>query len=86
MSLEEKFSAAASSVKSMKSRPSDTELLELYALYKQATCGDCGIDKPGAADLKGKAKWEAWNGKKGMGQDAAKEAYVTYANTLITKY
>ncbi|XP_054716360.1 acyl-CoA-binding protein homolog [Uloborus diversus] len=86
MSLEEKFSAAASSVKNMKARPADPELLELYALYKQATCGDCATDKPSAVDLKGKAKWEAWNGKKGMGQDAAKDAYVTYANTLITKY
>jgi len=86
MSVEEKFNAAASSVKDMKSRPADTELLELYALYKQATCGDCSTDKPGALDLKGKAKWESWSGKKGMAQDAAKEAYVSYANTLITKY
>ncbi|KAG8180344.1 hypothetical protein JTE90_016375 [Oedothorax gibbosus] len=86
MSLEEKFSAAAGSVKGMKSRPVDTELLELYGLYKQATCGDCSADKPGALDLKAKAKWEAWSGKKGMAQDAAKEAYVSYANTIITKY
>jgi len=86
MSLDEKFNAAASSVKGMKNRPSDSELLELYALYKQATVGDCSIAEPGATDLKGKAKWNAWNGKKGMGQDAAKDAYVTYANTIITKY
>ncbi|XP_042904267.1 putative acyl-CoA-binding protein [Parasteatoda tepidariorum] len=86
MSLDEKFNTAATSVKDMKSRPSDSELLELYSLYKQATCGDCSADKPGALDLKGKAKWEAWTGRKGMAQDAAKEAYVTLANTLITKY
>lgn len=24
------------------------------------------LDKPGMLDFKGKAKWEAWNGKKGM--------------------
>ncbi|GIY98860.1 hypothetical protein CEXT_437391 [Caerostris extrusa] len=47
MSLDEKFSAAAASVKDMKSRPSDAELLELYALYKQATSGDCSIGKNG---------------------------------------
>ncbi|GBM74253.1 Putative acyl-CoA-binding protein [Araneus ventricosus] len=86
MSLDEKFTAAAASVKDMKSRPSDSELLELYALYKQATVGDCNIDQPGALDLKAKAKWEAWNGKKGMSQDAAKEAYVSCANALTTKY
>ncbi|KAF8771241.1 putative acyl-CoA-binding protein like [Argiope bruennichi] len=65
MSLDEKFNSAAASVKDMKNRPSDSELLELYALYKQATIGDCNIDQPGALDLKAKAKWEAWNGKKG---------------------
>ena len=26
--------------------------------------GDCNISKPGMTDVKGKAKWEAWNGKK----------------------
>ena len=28
------------------------ELKEVYALYKQATCGDVAIDKPGIADIK----------------------------------
>ena len=28
------------------------ELKEVYALYKQATCGDVNIDKPGIADIK----------------------------------
>ena len=61
----QEFEKAASDVKNLKSRPTDQELLELYALYKQATVGDCNQDKPGMLDLKGKAKWEAWNGKKG---------------------
>ncbi|GFQ94498.1 hypothetical protein TNCT_238401, partial [Trichonephila clavata] len=47
---------------------------------------DLKADQPSALDLKAKAKWEAWNGKKGMAQDAAKEAYVSCANTLVTKY
>lgn len=33
-------------------------------------------EKPGMTDLKGKAKWEAWNGRKGMSQDEAKDAYI----------
>lgn len=37
-------------------------------------------------DLKGKAKWEAWNKKKGTAQEAAKQAYIDYANKLIEKY
>ena len=42
--------------------------------------------KPGMLDLKGKAKWEAWNGKKGMSQDAAKEAYIALVDQLSSKY
>lgn len=34
-------------------------------------------------DLKGKAKWDAWNSKKGLAQDAAKEQYVTKVQALI---
>jgi diazepam-binding inhibitor (GABA receptor modulator, acyl-CoA-binding protein) len=37
-------------------------------------------------DFKGKAKWEAWNGKKGQGQDAAKEAYIAKVEELVAKY
>lgn len=85
MSLDEKFNAAANSIRSMKNRPTDAELLELYAFYKQATVGDCGAE-PSAADVKAKAKFNAWNAKKGLNQDAAKDAYVKYANELITKY
>ncbi|XP_023224832.1 acyl-CoA-binding protein-like [Centruroides sculpturatus] len=86
MSLDESFNKAAEDVKNLKSRPTDQELLELYALYKQATIGDCNTSRPGMLDLKGKAKWEAWNGKKGMSQNDAKEAYVKYASELIAKY
>jgi len=37
-------------------------------------------------DLKGKAKWEAWNKKKGTSQEAAKQVYIDYVNKLIEKY
>lgn len=36
----QKFNEAAESVKNFKKRPSDDELLQLYALFKQATDGD----------------------------------------------
>lgn len=41
------------------------------------------IDRPGMLDLKGKAKWDAWNSKKGLSQDAAKEAYIKKVEELI---
>jgi len=86
MSLEEQFNQAAENVKNLTKRPEDEELLELYALYKQATVGDNNTAKPGMLDLKGRAKWEAWNGKKGQSKEAAMQAYITLVETLQSKY
>ena len=65
---------------------SDEELKEIYSLYKQATVGDVNIDRPGMLDFKGKAKWDAWNSKKGMTQDEAKEKYIAFANQMKEKH
>jgi len=35
---------------------------------------------------KGKAKWDAWNGKKGMDQTEAKEKYIALAAQLKAKH
>ena len=48
--------------------------------------GDCNTDRPGMTDFKGKAKWDAWNAKKGVGQDDAKTQYIDLAKTMIEKY
>lgn len=34
-------------------------------------------------DFKGKAKWDAWNGKKGTSQEEAKKLYIAKAEALI---
>ena len=36
--------------------------------------------------FQGKAKWDAWNAKKGMGQDEAKQKYVDLTNQLKEKH
>ena len=59
------FTSAAEKVKNLKAKPTDAELLEMYALFKQASVGDVNTDRPGMLDFKGKAKWDAWSGKKG---------------------
>jgi acyl-CoA-binding protein len=86
MSLEEQFNQAAEKVRNLTKRPNDEELLQLYALYKQATVGDNNTAKPGMLDLKGKAKWEAWNEKKGQSREAAMEAYIALVEALQRKY
>jgi len=43
--LVQEFLEAAESVKNLKSKPNDAEMLELYGLYKQATVGDINTGK-----------------------------------------
>merc|ERR1712027_114705 len=64
----------------------DDELEEIYALYKQATVGDINVPRPGMLDFKGKAKWDAWNTKKGMAQDKAKEEYIAFSKKMLEKH
>jgi diazepam-binding inhibitor (GABA receptor modulating acyl-CoA-binding protein) len=84
MSLDEQFNKAAEEVKELASQPADADLLELYALYKQATIGDCNTSRPGMLDFKGKAKWDAWNGKKGMSLEEAKKLYIEKVEALLS--
>ncbi|XP_039095967.1 acyl-CoA-binding domain-containing protein 7 isoform X1 [Hyaena hyaena] len=86
MSLQADFEKIAEDVKKMKTRPNDEELKDLYGLYKQSVVGDINIECPGMLDLKGKAKWEAWNLRKGMSKEDAMRAYIEKAKELIEKY
>lgn len=53
--------------KALPSSISNDDKLELYALFKQANVGDVNTDRPGGFfDMTGKAKWDAWNKKKGL--------------------
>jgi diazepam-binding inhibitor (GABA receptor modulating acyl-CoA-binding protein) len=83
MSLAEKFASAQEQVKTLKSPPSNEKLLELYALYKQGTVGDVTGSRPGMFDLKGRAKFDAWTAKKGLGKDQAQQAYVDLVERLL---
>ena len=83
--MDAKFTEAAERVKSLKKRPSDSELLELYGLFKQATSGDVSGDKPGLFDLKGRKKFEAWGKLKGTAQATAATTYVALVERLAQK-
>ena len=80
--MSSEFLQAADDLKSLPTRPSDEDLLELYAFYKQATVGDCNTERPGMFDMKGKAKWDAWNGKKGLSKGDAENQYVAKVKKL----
>jgi diazepam-binding inhibitor (GABA receptor modulator, acyl-CoA-binding protein) len=76
------FEHAQVRAKQLTKTPGNDDLLELYALYKQATTGDVSGSRPGMLDLKGRAKFDAWTGKKGLSRDAAMEKYVALVDRL----
>jgi acyl-CoA-binding protein len=82
MALTDDFTAAQERVKTLTTRPSNDQLLELYALYKQGTAGDNDGKRPGMLDVKGRAKHDAWAGQKGKSKDAAMTAYVALVARL----
>lgn len=84
--LTEQFEAAQLKVKTLTERPDNNELLDLYALFKQATEGDNNTDEPGLFDIKEKFKWKQWDSKRGMGREQAQQAYVDLVETLLGKY
>ena len=83
MALADDFSSAQERVKTLKTRPSNDTLLELYSLFKQATEGDVQGKRPGMLDLKGRAKYDAWAGRKGLGREAAMQQYVALVERLL---
>ena len=80
--LKAQFEAAAQEVQSLPQRPDNETLLKLYAFYKQATLGDVSGKRPGAMDMVGRAKYDAWASLKGVSQDKAMMAYIRLVERL----
>ena len=85
MTIQEQFADAQKRVKTLTKAPDTDTLLELYSLYKQGSEGDVTGSRPGIMDFKGRAKFDAWAKKKGLGKDAAMTAYVKLVDSLVTK-
>ena len=85
MSLENEFEESSKKVHSLKSRPSNDDLLKLYSLYKQGSLATIMKKKPGMLDIKGRKKHEAWSNLKGMEQTDAKKEYIELVKQLIQK-
>ncbi len=80
--LKKSFETAAKEVTKLAKRPSDAQMLELYALYKQSTEGDVSGERPGMLNVAGRAKYDAWAKKKGLAKDKAMQGYVDYVAKL----
>lgn len=80
--LETQFKAAAAEAQRLPQRPDNAVLLQLYALYKQATSGDASGKRPGFTDPVGRAKFDAWSKLQGTPPEQAMQAYIDLVETL----
>jgi diazepam-binding inhibitor (GABA receptor modulating acyl-CoA-binding protein) len=80
--LQSRFDQAIADSKSLPEKPDNMTLLKIYALYKQASRGDADGERPGFADMIGRAKWDAWNGLKGKSADEAMQEYIDLIESL----
>lgn len=80
--LKSRFDQAMADSKNLPERPDNMTLLKIYALYKQASSGDAGGERPGFGDMVGRAKWDAWSGLKGKTTDEAMQEYIDLIEAL----
>ena len=80
--LKSQFETAVADSKQLPEKPDNATLLQIYALYKQASAGDVEGKRPGFSDMVGRAKWDAWNGVKGKTTEDAMQEYVDLIESL----
>lgn len=80
--LKTAFDKAVAESKQLPEKPDNMTLLKIYALYKQATEGDCEGKRPGFTDMVGRAKYDAWASNKGKSSEAAMQEYVDLIESL----
>lgn len=83
--LAAEFANCQEEVKKLSSRPSNDDLLALYANFKQASSGDVSGKRPGMLDIAGRAKYDAWAKLSGTSSDDAMSAYIAKVSELQAK-
>ncbi|QOI98275.1 MAG: acyl-CoA-binding protein [Flammeovirgaceae bacterium] len=86
MELSEQFNQAVGRSKELTKRPTNEELLQLYALYKQGSEGDVSGERPGGFDFKAIAKYNAWAELKGKTREQAMQEYIILVKKLEETY
>lgn len=80
--LSARFAQAQQDVQQLPERPGNMVLLRLYALFKQASEGDAGDDRPGMTDIVARYKFDAWASLKGMSTEEAQNKYIELVEEL----
>jgi diazepam-binding inhibitor (GABA receptor modulating acyl-CoA-binding protein) len=81
-SLQAAFEQARAATADFTERPDNVTLLKLYALYKQGSVGDNDQPRPGFSDIVARAKWDAWQGLKGLSREDAMSQYIALVDQL----
>ncbi|PWB77296.1 MAG: acyl-CoA-binding protein [Holophagae bacterium] len=81
MDLRSQFEDAAARSRTLGEQPNDV-LLNLYALYKQATAGDASGPRPGGFNMVGRAKFDAWSKLAGTSAEQAMQDYIALVDEL----
>jgi acyl-CoA-binding protein len=86
--LKLQFERTAESIRSWRPSPgpSNTEKLQCYGQFKQATEGNVQIPEPGFWDPAGRAKWGAWQACKDKGADDSMRGYIETIDAQMDKY
>lgn len=84
--LRAQFEQAQKDVKTLTRRPDNSDMLFLYAHYKQAAEGDVQGSRPGMLDMVGRAKYDAWAKLKGARPDDAMKKYVDKVAALLKSH
>ena len=83
MEVKSLFEKAVDDSETLKDKPSNDTLLQLYAFYKQATIGDVNVAPPdNPFDFVAKAKYEAWAALKGRSNKEAEQDYINLVSKL----
>lgn len=77
------FEQAQKDVHTLSRKPGNSDLLVLYAHFKQATAGDVQGSRPGMLNVTGRLKYDAWTGLRGMSRADAEAAYVKKVKALL---
>jgi len=80
--LKQRFVDAQARIKPVTGLGNDV-MLDMYALYKQATSGDVNGSRPGMMDLRGRAKYDAWAKVKGLSSDDAMTKYIAIVDKHV---
>lgn len=82
--MSSEFAQAQADIKSTEKKLTQQNLLDLYGMYKVATCGSVTGSRPGFMQPKARAKYDAWRSATEKHDDAtsAELAYIELVNEL----